>query len=199
MIKINFSTFIKNIMKIIYFKKDKYRRISCSISEGLDGIYTALLLCLIAIEVSMELFLLNIMHNLKLQYNRIKLLELFFIQARIKLWMHNGISSGIQNYSRRGRYCMLIYICKKINSTYVLHGHHILDNIENFFYKRGIIYCNKIINKIIMICPNLLTKKSNILKFNIKKNNLWVEDYYNYHVEFNRIKARKIVQLISFL
>ena len=135
-----------------------------------------------------------------------KVLRKFFINAKVLNWVGKKPNSNIQSISRDKRFKLLFKECKNYKISNILLGHHIDDLYENFFIRilrgsglKGLISLGKktTINNLNVLRPLLDISKNELEFISTNTFNFFVKDPSNYNDKFQRIKIRKLIQVLQ--
>ncbi len=191
--------------KSIIFKNIKKDIFAVAVSGGPDSLCLAYLSKLYQNKFKNEIHFIIIDHKLRkesakeaLKVKRI--LNLKKIKSKILQWKGKVPKSNIQKNARDIRYSLLSEYCLKNNIKFLLTGHHLDDQIENFFIRliRGsglsglssMSEISKYSTKLKIIRPLLSFKKRDlkILTLNFFKN--YIKDPSNKNESFLRVRVR---------
>ena len=135
-----------------------------------------------------------------------KVLRKFFINAKVLNWVGKKPTSNLQSISRDKRFKLLFKECKNYKISNILLGHHIDDLYENFFIRilrgsglKGLISLGKktTINNLNILRPLLDISKNELEFISTNTFNFFVKDPSNYNDKFQRIKIRKLIQVLQ--
>ena len=126
------------------------------------------------------------------------------LKKRIKSVILKINITNLRNFhleARQKRYDKMSEFCKKKNIKYILLGHHLDDQIENFYIRlsRGSgltglspIKTTSKYKKIILLRPFLNLKKNQLIKISKKNFNFYVKDISNFDDKYLRSRVRKL-------
>ena len=123
-----------------FFPFEQNPKIAIAVSGGRDSL-TLMLLCKLWLEeISGSLVALTIDHKLRkdsgLEAEYVKsLCKENNIEHHTLEWIHSTVESNMQEKARKARYKLLTDFCLKHDILNIFTGHHLGDEIENFFIR----------------------------------------------------------------
>lgn len=130
------------------------------------------------------------------------------IQHEILTWTHPPIKSHIQESARDARYTLLLEYCKQHRIQHLCLGHHIQDQWETFFMRLshasglkglGGMSSHSIRNRINIYRPLLNSNPTLLKDYLLHRNQRWIEDPSNHMENYERIRWRQQIPLLSGL
>ena len=197
--------FYTNFKKII-FKNLKKKRFAIAVSGGSDSLCLAYLSKMYSSEYRSKMDVLIIDHKLRSESSKeavkVKnILKTKKIQAKILSWTGVVPTKNIQNSARNIRYSLISNYCLKKNIKFLITGHHMDDQIENFFIRlfRGsgltglssMQASSEYSEKLKIIRPFLTFKKSELKYVTLKFFKTYIQDPSNENEKYLRIRIRK--------
>tara|TARA_B100000686_G_scaffold353336_1_gene458534 strand:+ start:1214 stop:2305 length:1092 start_codon:yes stop_codon:yes gene_type:complete len=205
---------IKNIKILNFYKKFKStifkivknESFAVAISGGSDSLCLAYLGKVYSAEFNSKMHAVIVDHNLRKNSKKeslkvSKILKNKGIKNKILRWKGEVPKSNIQKNARIIRYSLIANYCKNNKIKYLLTGHHLDDQIENFFIRlfrgsglTGLSSMSSVTNyanNLKVVRPLLSLRKSD-LKY-ITKNyfRTYIEDPSNKNEKFLRVRVRK--------
>ena len=193
-------------IKPIIFKNINNKSFALAVSGGPDSLSLAYFAKIYASEFKNKLHVLIVDHRLRKesQFEAIKvksLLKKKGINSKILAWKGLVPKKNIQKNARNIRYSLIYDYCLKEKVKYLLMGHHLDDQIENFFIRllRGsgltglspMSEVSKYTDKLKIVRP-LLSLKKNDLKYVARKYfKFYIKDPSNKDEKFLRVRIRR--------
>lgn len=184
------------------------RKIAVAISGGIDSLSLVLLANEWCKQYNIEVIGITVDHKLRptstdeaLYINNL-LTNKFNIKHYILTWSTEKPVSNIEAKAREERYRLMFEFCKNNNIDTILLGHHIQDQVENFFIRlfrgsgiKGLSSIKMVSNRnnITLVRPFLNLKKDDLKQYLVNNNIKWIEDESNDDEKFLRNKIRKFL------
>lgn len=193
-----------------FFGSKKPSKIVLSFSGGVDSLALLLLLRKWSIKNNVTIYSIHVDHRLR-QESSVEAAEIakFCKEQKINhaslTWIHEGISSGIQEKARDARKVLIQEYCHENSIKYIFTAHHFNDQIEQLLIsltqgagiysflmpdiieKNGIIYYKPLLN----------FDKSELINYVESENFSWWEDSSNNEDKYLRNKIRKLAISLS--
>ena len=184
------------------------QKIAVAVSGGIDSLSLILLANEWSKKYNIKVIGLTVDHKLRPTsteeaiYIHNLLNNQYNIEHHILTWISDKPKSNIEAIARKARYDLLFDFCKNNNIDTLLLGHHLQDQVENFFIRlfrgsgiKGLSSMKKIsnINNIYLIRPFLYFKKDDLKNYLIKNQIKWIEDESNNDEAFLRNKIRNFL------
>ena len=197
--------FYSNFEKII-FKNLKKKRFAIAVSGGSDSLCLAYLSKMYSAVHQNKMDVLIVDHKLRSESSqeatRVKdILKAKKIKAKILSWTGPVPKKNIQSSARNIRYSLISNYCLKKNIKFLITGHHMDDQVENFFIRlfRGsgltglssMQVCSDYSTKLKIIRPFLAFKKSDLKYVTLKFFKTYIQDPSNKDEKFLRVRIRK--------
>ena len=145
--------------------------------------------------------------NSKIEANEVrKLLSKFSIRAKILKWNGKKPSNNIQSIARKNRYNLLIKENKNLKIKNILVGHHLNDQIENFFIRltrgsglRGLVSFGKLnkINNMNIYRPLINFRKEDLVYVAKNVFKSYINDPSNLNIDFKRVRIRNLFEALE--
>jgi len=197
----NFYVKFKNIIS----KNIKKEIFAVAVSGGSDSLCLAYLSKLYENEFKNKIHFLIVNHNLRKESKEEslkvkKILNLKKIKSKVLEWKGKVPKSNIQKNARDMRYSLLSKYCLKNNIKFLLTGHHLDDQIENFFIRliRGsgltglssMSEVSKYNNNLKILRPLLNFKKKDLQLVTLNYFKTYIKDPSNKNENFLRVRVR---------
>ena len=196
-----YQKFLNNILELGLGHSDRF---AVAFSGGVDSTALLLLSSRYANEFGKNIVAVTIDHGLRVESYQ-EALSLWDFCASLNVehvilgWEHRGISNNVMGRARQARYRLLREFCDSRKLDFVITGHHLDDNIENFFIKlsrgsgiKGLVQHNKsVINGLLISRPLFNISKAELIQYVQSQNIAWVEDSSNNTDKYFRNVIRK--------
>lgn len=184
------------------------KKVAVAVSGGIDSLSLILLANEWCKQYDIEVIGITIDHKLRptstdeALYINDLLSTKFNIKHYVLTWNTEKPMSNIEAKAREERYRLMFEFCKNNNIDTILLGHHLQDQVENFFIRlfrgsgiKGLSSIKKVSsrNNITLIRPFLDLKKDDLKEYLLKNNIKWIEDESNNDEKFLRNKVRKFL------
>ncbi len=184
------------------------KKVAVAISGGIDSLSLILLANEWCKQYDIEVIGITVDHKLRptstdeALYINDLLSTKFNIKHYVLTWNTEKPMSNIEAKAREERYRLMFEFCKNNNIDTILLGHHLQDQVENFFIRlfrgsgiKGLSSIKKVStrNNITLIRPFLDLKKDDLKEYLLKNNIKWIEDESNNDEKFLRNKIRKFL------
>ncbi len=197
--------FKQEILKLISFESPV--KLAVAVSGGSDSLALCFLLHQLLSEINFDLVTITIDHKLRLESSEeaIKtkqILNEYGVDHVTVSWEGEKPSSNLQENARLARYALLADYCHRNDVTYLVTGHQMNDQAENFIiradhgaglYGLAGIPSIAMMNNIKIIRPLLNFTKEELQSFLKNKNISWIEDPSNGNPKFVRVRARNFL------
>lgn len=181
------------------------QKIVVAVSGGIDSLSLILLANEWCKKYNIKVIGLTVDHKLRptstkeaLYINNL-LTQKFNIEHHILTWTGSKPESNIEAIAREKRYELIFNFCKENNINVILLGHHLQDQVENFFIRlfrgsgiKGLSSMKKIskINNFYLVRPFLDLNKEDLKNYLLSQNINWIEDESNNDEKYLRNKIR---------
>lgn len=184
------------------------KKVAVAVSGGIDSLSLILLANEWCKQYDIEVIGITVDHKLRptstdeALYINDLLSTKFNIKHYVLTWNTEKPMSNIEAKAREERYRLMFEFCKNNNIDTILLGHHLQDQVENFFIRlfrgsgiKGLSSIKKVSsrNNITLIRPFLDLKKDDLKEYLLKNNIKWIEDESNNDEKFLRNKVRKFL------
>jgi tRNA(Ile)-lysidine synthase len=187
--------------------------LAVAVSGGPDSLALAYLTKCYSLENNIKVKYYVVNHKLRkessLEAETVKkVLKKIDIQCKILNWNGKKPSKNIQSSARDKRYSLLANECKKNRIKYLLLGHHLNDQLENFLIRivrgsglNGLIsfgknsrYRDKNLN---IIRPLINLEKKDLLYISNEVFNFFVKDPTNINKDYKRTRIRNLLHSLE--
>lgn len=184
------------------------KKVAVAVSGGIDSLSLILLANEWCKQYDIEVIGITVDHKLRptstdeALYINDLLSTKFNIKHYVLTWNTEKPMSNIEAKAREERYRLMFEFCKNNNIDTILLGHHLQDQVENFFIRlfrgsgiKGLSSIKKVSsrNNITLIRPFLDLKKDDLKEYLLKNNIKWIEDESNNDEKFLRNKIRNFL------
>lgn len=199
-----FANAFENCKEFLINKK----KIAVAVSGGIDSLSLILLADKWCKQYNIEVIGITIDHKLRptstdeTLYINDLLSTKFNIKHYILTWDSAKPKTNIEAKAREARYKLMFEFCKNNDIDTILLGHHLQDQVENFFIRlfrgsgiKGLSSIKKVStrNNITLLRPFLDLKKDDLKEYLLKNNIKWIEDESNNDEKFLRNKIRNFL------
>ena len=203
--KLNKKNFIKYLNKNYIFENNP--NVAVAVSGGPDSMALIFLLKDWILSKKGKLIALIFDHRIRKEsFSEAKIIKNYLIKFKIKSKIIRASKNKVLKYNmneaRNNRFKGLIQFCKRHKILHLFFAHHYDDNLETFLTRRvsgsnleglACMRSVSIRDKITIIRPLLNYSKADILKYNNKKNILYISDPSNYNLKYTRIAIRQFI------
>tara|TARA_B100000029_G_scaffold298879_1_gene291889 strand:- start:1031 stop:2041 length:1011 start_codon:yes stop_codon:yes gene_type:complete len=198
---------IKHLFNLFEKELRISEKFAVAVSGGPDSLALAFLAKIYSIKKKLTIKFFIVDHKLRQESSYEakkvkKLLKALNIESEILSWNGKKPKKNIQSIARKKRYELLFLKCKKYKINNLLLGHHLDDLYENFFIRivrgsglKGLTSLEKInqIDKINLIRPLLVFKKSDLIYISKHVFNFFIEDPSNKDFKYTRVRIRSFI------
>mgnify|MGYP001166658196 FL=1 len=193
----NFESFLdKNL---------KSKKFVIGVSGGPDSLALAYFSKIYSSEKKTDFTCIIIDHGVrKASGEEAKQVKKILFKKKIKSVIFKININKVKNFhldARQKRYEKIIEFCKKKKTKYILLGHHLDDQVENFYIRlsrgsglTGLSPIKKILKykKYTLLRPFLNLRKSQLIKISKKYFDFYIKDISNFNDKYLRSRVRKL-------
>ena len=209
--KDNLKKFYEKFKNIVFNNIQK-KSFAIAVSGGADSLCLAYFSKIYASEFKNKMHVLIVDHKLRKESHEEalkvkKILKKKTIESKILNWKGKVPMRNIQRNARNIRYSLLADYCSSKNVEYLIVGHHMDDQIENFFIRlfrgsglTGLSSMSESFDynkKLKIIRPFLSFKKKDLINFTLSYFNKYIQDPSNKDEKYLRIRVRRYRKIME--